>query len=46
MSFNDAFNHLSQQQQNEYEIFREPLRTLSISSLAETEALLDNARIC
>ena len=45
MKLDDLFNRNSRRQQNEYEAFRESLKSSSISSPAETEALLNNLRI-
>ncbi len=45
MKLDDLFNRNSRRQQKEYEAFRESLKSSSISSPAETEALLNNLRI-
>ena len=45
MKLDDLFNRNSRRQQKEYEVFRESLKSSSISSPAETEALLNNLRI-
>lgn len=45
MNLNDLFNRVSRRQQNEYDSFRESLKSSSISSQAETLVLLKNIRI-
>ena len=45
MKLDDLFNRNSRRQQKEYETFRESLKSSSISSPAETKALLNNLRI-